>query len=161
MNATFPYISPIISLPGSPRLNIMDAAISDNYGLTTTLKFIYSFQDWIKENTSGVVLLQITEDGSSSKSSSTTFDEFIMPLANIYTNLFDNQELNNQTLINLTRQSIDKKIDFINFNLDEKNTPVSLSWHLSKKEKNVVRQSIKSKNIKEQYKKLDKLIQNQ
>ncbi len=158
MNATFPYISPIISLPGSPQLNIMDAAISDNYGLTTTLKFIYSFQDWIEENTSGVVLLQITEDGSNSTSSTTTFDEFIMPLANIYNNLFDNQELNNQTLINLTQQSIDKKIDFINFNLDEKNTPVSLSWHLSRNEKNIIKSSIKSQNFKEQYKKLDKLI---
>lgn len=163
MNATFPYISPIISMPGSPRLNIMDAAISDNYGLTTTLKFIYSFQDWIKENTSGVILLQITEDGTqtSSKSSITTLDEFIMPLTNIYANLFDNQELNNRTLINLTRQSIDKKIDFIYFNLDERNKPVSLSWHLSKNEKNIIKQSVKSRNFVEQYKKLNTLIQNQ
>ncbi len=158
MNATFPYISPIISLPGYPRLNIMDAAISDNYGLTTTLKFIYSFKDWIKDNTSGIILLQITEDNSKTQKSTTTLDEFIMPLSNIYNNLFDNQQLNNQTLINLVQQSIKKDIQFVYFNLNEKKTPVSLSWHLSKKEKLVIKNSVKSKEFVEQYKKFNAII---
>ena len=62
MNSTFPYIAPIITMPGEPQFQIMDAGIRDNYGTSTSLKFLYVFQDWIKENTSGVIFLQITEE---------------------------------------------------------------------------------------------------
>ena len=139
MNATFPYVMPIVNMPGSPKLNIMDAGVSDNYGLTTTLKFINTFSDWINANTSGIILIQITEYSNQKASSrSTTFDEFILPFSTTYNNLFDNQELNNQTLIGLTRKYINKNIDFVYFNLNEKNTPLPLSWHLTKNEKQFI-----------------------
>src|SRR5687768_15046876 len=34
MSATFPYITPNTSLPSDPALQIMDAGISDNFGLS-------------------------------------------------------------------------------------------------------------------------------
>ena len=61
MSATFPYITPNITLPSQPPLEIMDAGISDNFGVDDATRFLYSFKDWIAENTSGVVILSIRD----------------------------------------------------------------------------------------------------
>ena len=47
MNATFPYILPMVSLPSDPPIEIMDAGFRDNYGLKTSIKFIENFKNWI------------------------------------------------------------------------------------------------------------------
>jgi hypothetical protein len=59
LNASFPYILPAASLPTVPRRSVMDAGLRDNYGTETTSRFIHKFTDWIKANTSTVVLVQI------------------------------------------------------------------------------------------------------
>ncbi len=61
MNATFPYVLPNVWLPSNPVIDVMDAGLRDNYGQETSLRFIDNFKDWIKENTSGVLLLQIRD----------------------------------------------------------------------------------------------------
>ncbi|MEL6923303.1 MAG: patatin-like phospholipase family protein, partial [Bacteroidota bacterium] len=59
MNATYPYILPNVYLPSHPQMEVMDAGFRDNYGIVTATRFIHNFKDWIKENTSGVVLVQV------------------------------------------------------------------------------------------------------
>jgi Patatin-like phospholipase len=61
MNATFPYVLPNVWLPSEPVIDVMDAGLRDNFGQETTLRFIDCFKDWIKQNTSGVLLLQIRD----------------------------------------------------------------------------------------------------
>jgi hypothetical protein len=61
MNATFPYVLPNVWLPSNPVIDVMDAGIRDNFGQETTLRFIDNFKDWIKNNTGGVVILQIRD----------------------------------------------------------------------------------------------------
>lgn len=60
MNATYPYILPNVNLPSTPELEVMDAGFRDNYGINSASRFVHVFRDWIKENTSGVVLVQIS-----------------------------------------------------------------------------------------------------
>lgn len=60
MSATFPYILPSVHLPSKPDIQVMDAGYLDNYGLHTSIRFIQVFKDWIKANTSGVILLQLS-----------------------------------------------------------------------------------------------------
>ena len=59
MNATYPIILPNAYLPTEPMLEIMDAGFRDNYGTTTSARFLQLYKDWILENTSGVVLVQV------------------------------------------------------------------------------------------------------
>lgn len=59
MNATYPYVLPNVYLPTEPGIAVMDAGYRDNYGLMSATRFIHVFQDWIKENTSRLILLQI------------------------------------------------------------------------------------------------------
>ena len=61
MNATFPYVLPNVWLPSEPVIDVMDAGLRDNYGQETSLRFIEEFNDWIKENTGGVVILQFRD----------------------------------------------------------------------------------------------------
>jgi hypothetical protein len=61
MNATFPYVLPNVWLPSNPVIDVMDAGLRDNFGQETTLRFIDNFKDWLKENTSAVVVIQLRD----------------------------------------------------------------------------------------------------
>lgn len=61
MNATFPYVLPNVWLPSNPIIDVMDAGLRDNYGQETTLRFIEYFKDWLKLNTSKVIILQMRD----------------------------------------------------------------------------------------------------
>jgi hypothetical protein len=59
MSATYPYILPNVALPTEPKVEAMDAGWRDNYGFDAALRFINVFREWIKENTSGVIMVEI------------------------------------------------------------------------------------------------------
>ncbi len=61
MNATFPYILPNVWLPSKPIIDVMDAGLRDNFGQEITLRFIENFKDWLQQNTSKVIILQIRD----------------------------------------------------------------------------------------------------
>ncbi|MFY7651259.1 MAG: hypothetical protein ACOVQE_01085, partial [Chitinophagaceae bacterium] len=61
MNATFPYVLPNVWLPTNPIIDVMDAGLRDNFGQETSLRFIQSFEPWIKENVSTILLIQIRD----------------------------------------------------------------------------------------------------
>jgi hypothetical protein len=61
MNATFPFVLPNVWLPTYPVIDVMDAGLRDNFGTETTLRFIHVFQEWIRENTSKVVIIEIRD----------------------------------------------------------------------------------------------------
>ena len=59
MNASFPYVLPNVNLPSEPGIQVLDAGLKDNFGLKTAVRFIHVFKDWIEQNTSGVVLVEM------------------------------------------------------------------------------------------------------
>jgi hypothetical protein len=61
MNATFPVVLPNVWLPSQPVIDVMDAGLRDNYGQETTLRFLDNFDDWLKENTRGVLVIQLRD----------------------------------------------------------------------------------------------------
>lgn len=61
MNATFPYVLPSVWLPTNPVIDVMDAGLRDNFGQETTLRFLENFKDWLKENTGGVLIIQMRD----------------------------------------------------------------------------------------------------
>lgn len=61
MNATFPYVLPNVWLPTNPVIDVMDAGLRDNFGQETSLRFVNVFKDWIKANTSRVILIEIRD----------------------------------------------------------------------------------------------------
>jgi hypothetical protein len=61
MNATFPIVLPSVWLPTRPVVDVMDGGLRDNFGVENSLRFLSNMSDWIKENTSGVIIIQIRD----------------------------------------------------------------------------------------------------
>ena len=147
MSATFPYISPVVSLPSEPRIEIMDAGLRDNYGLETSLRFIKTFNDWIAENTSGIVIIQLRDKHKSSpideNPSQTLMQALMRPMSSFYGDLFDVQDYNQNQQIQIADIWCKSKIEIIDLQLNNlENDHISLSWHLTNKEKKKVLKSI-------------------
>jgi hypothetical protein len=64
MNATFPFLSPAVSLPTNPPRRIVDAGYYDNTGVGVAAAWLYHHADWIIKECSGVVVIQIRDSAS-------------------------------------------------------------------------------------------------
>lgn len=147
MNATFPYILPVVSLPSEPVMQVMDAGIRDNYGLVMAVKYLYTFKEWINKNTSGVVILQVRDKQKSHEPKGLTSDgvwkNLMSPLGNFYSNWTTIQSFEQDQMLQYTSAWFDGKIEVLSLELRNQGANrVSLSWHLTNKEKNVIRGSL-------------------
>ncbi len=163
MNATFPFVMPMVSLPTQPEIQIMDAGIRDNYGGIITSEFIFNMQDWLRENTSGIIIIQIRDTKNvleNEKHEPTSlFDKLSLPFGNMYKNFPRVQDFQQEKLLNIGFQSFDFPVDIISFNLREKvDDKISLSWHLTQEEKNKIETAFSSKQNKAALKQLQKLL---
>lgn len=61
MSATFPYVSPAVSLPTDPARSVVDAGYYDNFGVNLACSWIHAHRHWLQEHTGGVVLIQIRD----------------------------------------------------------------------------------------------------
>jgi hypothetical protein len=61
MNATFPFILPVVKLPSDPYMDIMDAGLRDNFGSEVASRYIYTMRDWLLKNTREVIFLEIRD----------------------------------------------------------------------------------------------------
>jgi hypothetical protein len=59
MNAAFPYVTPAVNLPTKPLRRVVDAGYLDNYGVGLVADWLMRHRDWLKKNTSRVILIQI------------------------------------------------------------------------------------------------------
>jgi hypothetical protein len=162
MNATFPYILPMMTLPTSPSIQCMDAGLRDNFGTKTSIEFIRFFEKWISENTSGVVILSIHDlpkgadlgDGKPS-----LIREWTLPLGSVYGNLTRTQDFNFDEQLALLAEKYAVPIDLVTFELQQgKDWEVSLSWHLTTKEKHYIQQALSVPKIQNETKRLAELI---
>ena len=163
MSATFPYIMPSVSLPSDPQINVLDAGMRDNYGALTTYKHIYTFKHWINEHTSGVIILTLRDKpkrNTIKKNPLRSITETIgSPIGSLYGNLFNIQDYNLDDMMQYLSADLSKPVDVIDFELDNENNQISLSWHLTSKEKESVINSMHSKNNQKAIVRLTKLLE--
>ncbi|MEM7106914.1 MAG: patatin-like phospholipase family protein [Bacteroidota bacterium] len=159
MSATFPYITPNVTLPSSPPTQLMDAGITDNFGISDAIRFLFAFKDWIGTNTSGVVIVSIRDSEKDGPIQATQnlslFDRFTLPISSIYENFEGLQDVTNDNKIEYARSWFNGPIDRVDFqyipedyakqNLSKsdklrmKNAQrASLSWRLTGREKKSV-----------------------
>ncbi len=163
MNATFPYVFPMTALPSEPPVEVLDAGIRDNFGLKTTMQFLYTFRDWINENTSGVVIVQLRDlpknvDLNDAKEQS-LFGNFSAPIGGIYGNITKTHDYNSEQMLTYVQGWFNIKIDLISFQLhQEKSDHISLSWHLTKSEKKHIREATRDAYFQSELKRLKALL---
>lgn len=61
MNATFPWVTSAALLPSHPQRRIVDAGYYDNYGVNIAGAWINQNAAWLRDNTAGVLLVQIRD----------------------------------------------------------------------------------------------------
>ena len=162
INATFPYIFPMTTLPTTPSIELMDAGVRDNFGMKTTAQFLHTFNEWIKKNTSEVIIVQVRDlpkylDLGGKESS--LFGKFMAPIGSIYGNMTKGQDYNNDQILEYLRAGYGHNIKLVSFELAQTaESQVSLSWHLSQKEKQHIRNAVEDNFYKLQLEELRKAI---
>jgi hypothetical protein len=140
MNATFPYVLPNVWLPSNPVIDVMDAGLRDNYGLETTIRFLQVFQDWIRENTNGVVLIQICDRKIASwepyKPGNVT-EIATKPMLLLQYNWYKMQEYSQNDLLCLAQEIMGQRFYKLTFQYlpKKEDAKAALNFHLTRSEK--------------------------
>lgn len=175
MSATFPYITPNTTLPTEPPIQIMDAGISDNFGMNDAIRFLYSFREWIAENTQGVVFVSIRDSPKLGKilpkTGMTIVDDITQPISSVYNNFENFQDINADLLIAQAHSWFPKSIERIDLqyqaesyvpilqkmdSIRQNSARASLSWRLTVREKEGIVNAI---HHEENQKQLARLMQ--
>jgi hypothetical protein len=148
-SATFPFVMPMITMPTYPEIVLMDAGIRDNYGTKTSVLYLDKLQEWISENTSGVLIVQI-RDTRKVMNDEAAYEvslksKLTLPFGNMYKNFPRVQTFDQEEMWKSAKSSLPFDVDILTFNLMENsNERISLSWHLTQQEKNKVERAINS-----------------
>ncbi len=142
LNATFPFVLPSASLPTNPAIEVMDAGIRDNYGIINAVRFLFAFREWIEQNTSGVILVQIRDNYKKTKvdfsASNTFWQKLTSPLKNATGNFILMQDYQNDQLLINASAWFKGQLDFVMFEMPQLEEKISLSLHLTNREKNFI-----------------------
>ncbi len=179
MSATFPYITPNTTLPTRPAIQIMDAGISDNFGISDAVRFLFAFYEWIEENTSGVVILSIRDSPKLGEivetKTQTILDGISQPISTVYNNFENFQDIGNDTYLSFAKSWFAKPIERIDIqyqiesyapvlnqvdSLRQNNARASLSWRLTAREKEGIVDNIYTDANLQQMEKLKSLLDN-
>ncbi|HYG17290.1 MAG TPA: patatin-like phospholipase family protein [Ohtaekwangia sp.] len=177
MSATFPYITPNTTLPTEPAISIMDAGISDNFGLSDAVRFLYAYKEWIAANTSGVIFVSIRDspklNNIAPKAKQTIMDAITQPISSVYNNFENFQDINSDMLISHAKSwfagdiyRIDLQYQSESFvpilqkmdSIRQNNARASLSWRLTTREKRSIESTINSAPNQQQIRKLQVLL---
>lgn len=160
MSASFPYITPNVNLPSLPKMEIMDAGLADNFGISDAVLFLNTFQDWIQQNTSGVIILSIRDSKKSAiieeKENLSITGKVFTPITNIYNNWSNIQDVRNDLLIKYAKEwfpgelahyviAYDAGMEINNgpeSDLQHIEERASLNWRLTGREKYNIRNAI-------------------
>ncbi len=167
MNATYPYVLPLVQLPTQPIIRLMDAGYRDNYGVVSAVRFIAAFEDWIKENTSGVHLIQISafrerESPQITKEDRPGIIESLFDPVGVAGNILSVQILDQEVLIGQVAQQLGTDFFHLHrFNYqpaadDPLRTSVSL--HLTERERTLVLQGLDAPEMKFRLQELSTLL---
>ena len=164
MNATFPYVLPNVWLPTNPVIDVMDAGLRDNFGQEGSLRFIEVFKEWLQQNTSKVVLIQIRDrsisDWDKPYESKSLIGIFTRPAFLLQYNWFKLQDYYQNGQLEYLSANYGgnlKRICF-QYTATNKDAAASLSFHLTAREKKEIALALDNKINTDEFLQLNSLI---
>ncbi|MFI5195963.1 MAG: hypothetical protein ACHQD8_02645 [Chitinophagales bacterium] len=149
MNATFPFILPVVKLPSLPVMNIMDAGLRDNFGGEVASRYLYVMRDWLLNNTREIIFLDIRDTrendvGTNADQSSSLGKMLVDPLFVIQNKWEVFQSYSFGFLKDYTPSTLNGKLRFVTLQYvpRESKKVAALNFHLTQKEKEDLYQSI-------------------
>jgi len=141
MNATFPIVLPNVWLPSQPVIDVMDAGLRDNYGQETALRFLSNFDTWIKENTRGVLMIQLRDREAGGWEnpyySDNMSDHITKPFFLLQHNWYKLMEYFQNDMLNYYSENIPYDLYKVSFQYvaDNEESKAALNFHLTQSEK--------------------------
>jgi hypothetical protein len=166
MNATFPYVLPNVWLPTKPVIDVMDAGFRDNTGVESGTRFLFYFRQWLKENTSKVVMIQIRDKiqgGWESPYVSDNFLDFMVrPALLTQNNLFQFQEYAQLRELEWFHALYGDGFNRVVFEYQpiNKDAAATLSFHLTQREKKDLKASIRRPENAKAFERVISIIEN-
>ena len=160
MNATFPIVLPNVWLPSNPIVDVMDAGLRDNYGTETALRFLNSFDDWIRDNTSGVLLVQLFDRATGGwdhpYQSDNISDHAVKPFLMLQNNWYKLMEYSQNDMIGFYIENSAHNLSkvFFRYSSQTAESKAALNFHLTKREKVDIARSLNSVDNMAGYKRL-------
>jgi hypothetical protein len=148
MNATFPFVLPVVKLPSKPRMDIMDAGLSDNFGNLVATRYLAVMRSWLEANTSGIIFLEIRDtrefDVTSNSDQSSLGSQLFDPLFVIQNKWEAFQSASQSYLRDMAPYFHNGRLRYVMLNYvpREPKKAAALNFHLTQKEKDDIYQSI-------------------
>jgi hypothetical protein len=164
MNATFPYILPVVRLPSQPRMNIMDAGLRDNFGIQVASRYLHVMRHWLAENVGQTIFLEIRDtqenDVSGNTDQSSLGSMVADPLFVIQNKWEAFQSYGYNYVKDFAPAYVDDKLKFVTIQYIPKEfkKTASLNFHLTQKEKEDIYESINHPYNQAEMKKLLKWL---
>lgn len=162
MSATFPYVTPVVTLPSKPKMRVMDAGVRDNFGYRTTLSFLYTFRHWLKDNVGRVVVIQMRDkqrELAVKVVGGNLIDRLTEPLGNIYNNVVKVQDQDYDLAVKTADAWMPVPLDIVDLQLWlQDDGEISLSWHLTALERKMVLNTIGSASNQHAFRDLQHLV---
>lgn len=152
MNASFPLITPYVRMPSNPPIETIDAGVADNYGLETAARYMRDMAAWFRENTSGVMLLQIRDSRLQSMDlpayrTQNSIKQAIDPIGVTYSAYYMSNDLASEQYIDQMDVLLEGNMEFVSFQYepaDSGGLRASLSWHLTPREVESIEESLEN-----------------
>ncbi len=162
MNASFPYITPVVTLPSDPPMRVMDAGVRDNYGYRVTLAFLHTYRKWIAENTGGVVILQIRDTPRRmevKRKNSSMFARVFDPVGSVYDNFLHAQDQDYDLMVQQASGWARFPVHLVDLELQRgAEEQIALSWHLTALERKRVLKSLDTPQNRDSFALLKRLL---
>ncbi len=155
----------------------MDAGISDNFGMSDAVRFLYSFNEWVSENTSGVIFISIRDSPKLgavlARKGQTIIDDMTQPISSVYNNFENFQDITSDLLIGQAHNWMNVPIHRIDIqyqaetylpilqkmdSIRQTSARASLSWRLTTREKDGIVKNIYSRQNMSEINKLLELL---
>ena len=148
MNATFPFVLPVVRLPSRPSMDIMDAGLSDNFGNQIATRYLSAMRGWLEKNAGDIIFLEIRdtrESGVSSYSSESSLgSQLFDPLFVIQNKWEAFQSYSQSYLKEAAPYALNGRLKYLTLQYypAEPKRAAELNFHLSRKEKEDIYSSI-------------------
>jgi hypothetical protein len=164
MNASFPYVLPNVWLPTNPVIDVMDGGLRDNFGQESSLRFITVFKDWLQQNTSKVILLQIRDralgDWEDPSAKNDLISILTKPFVSLKNNLFHLQDYYQHDELEYMSEAYGPALYRISLQYvpAKKEAAASLSFHLTAAEKRDIALALDNATNHEEFEKLKQIL---
>jgi hypothetical protein len=149
LNATFPYVLPVVKMPCEPRMDLMDAGLRDNFGTELASRYLYVMRDWMQQNTREIIFLEIRDtrenDVTENSDESSSLSKMLFdPLFVIQNKWEAFQSYSHSFVKNYAPWFLGGKLKFVTLQYlpQESKKVAALNFHLTQKEKEDLYRSI-------------------